>query len=343
MQKRRLICKIFVIVAILTATKPSGFTQSSNETEELIRTASQTAQKTINLTYQAAGVAKVLMYNEAVPAEEIGDKGEGETVLIRPRGPEIEIEERKFLVDFAFRGESSIAEFYEIDETGGKGEFSSAFIYTPEASFYYDKGLGFAVYSPSKNLKEYYRGQGYDFHPQTFTRIMGKPLTEQMEMFIKYAKKIDVDSVDGGLLQIKLEGDKICDYCNASGTLTLASKLNFLPLKYEYDFENKKNGYSLNLDYKAQWEKHSSSCSYITEFESYQVYKEKGQLPARSGIKIEILSLQPDFGVKSSKFDFKNLPIPEGTPVHDNVKHIYYNWGEDTEELKEKIEKGLFD
>jgi len=322
------------IIGMVWRNVPYSFAKPSNNTEDLLRTICNTFEKSLKRTYQGRGLSRVLIFSEVVPSQEITkDYDTGETTLIKPRGTKIETTEQKFLVDFAFKGEASLSEFYEIKENGDKGKFLSANINTSDMRFLYDAKRSNAARLPTTQPIKY-RSMGYDFHPETLTRIYQMPFVRQMDIFLKYTRAIETHYNVDGLLEVKLEGDKN-DNLYHSRTLVLDPQADFRPVKFKSVSEINRSGSMVEVHYQANWERYTSTW-YITNLTYEESRKFKGELPTKYRVEIEVLNFDPDTEVKDSVFDFKNLDIPKGTPMYDRIEGVEYKWGE--EEKAEKIE-----
>lgn len=304
-KKRIWINEILIgIIGIFCISMSFSFAQSRSESEDIIKKACQTLEKSIKETYQGVGTARVLIYEKDI----------------------IETKKEKFLVDFTFKGEKSLAERYEINENGGKGRLLSATINTPEISFHYNGKENYAVRAHTRSFMSFYREKGYDFHPETFTRLFKLPFTSQMEMFMKYAKVIKIDSTNNSLLTMRFEGDKIDDEAQVLAILILDQQADFHPTDYKYSLESSWGLHSDNSQLK--WKYYFSTCWYIEELKYNALTKiKKEKFPREKRVEIKILNFDPETKVEDSKFNFENLNIPGGTPVNDVIEKTQYKWG----------------
>ena len=327
-------------MVLLWMSVPLSLAQSRADVEELIRTASRTLEKSIKETYQGRGTAKVLIHREEIPSAEIAiNYDTGETTIIKPRGTKIETTEQKFLIDFTFKGETSMAKRYGIKDNGERGGLLSATINTPEISFHYDGKENYAVQAPTESFQSYYRELGYDFHPETQIKFFPKAsFQEIIDGLIKYAREINVTSTKEGLLQIEFKGSKI-EESHASSFLLLNPQADFRPVEYKEEAEVfSRSGSGIEkTNYQAKWKQYSLTW-YITELKSEESYEWKSKPPTKYRVGVEVLNFDPDTEVEDSRFDFENLDIPKGTPVYDRIENIEYKWGEE-----EKVDTGLLE
>jgi len=306
-----------------------SFAQSLDEKKEIIKNACQTLEKSIKETYQGSGTAKVLIHREALPPAEIRvDRETGEEKIIKPRGTKIETTEEKFLVDFAFKGEKSLAERYEINENGEKRRLLSSTINTPEISFHYNGEENHAVRAPTESFRSFYRELGYDFHPEVSIQITGKSFWEMMGLFLKYEKVVNMNSDTKDVFRIEF-GDKING--EAPVIFVLNPQANFRPVEYSLKGEilgnnNKKIGED-TFCYQANWKQYSPNYWYIKDLKYERLVKWEEKLPTKYRVEIEVLSFDPETKVEDSKFNFENLNIPGGIPVNDLIEKTDYKWG----------------
>ena len=294
--------------------------------EDQIKTVCEVIEKSTRETYQGVGVARVSIYTEApTPGESTMDFATGEMVVIKPAGPEIQKHEEEFLVNFAFKGQSSRADLYEVVDRN-PGNLLESLIYTPETTFRYVNGKYVKILTPPSMLHSYYK-HGYNFHPEAIIRFDGIGFVKKVETFLKAAKTINTKSTDEDLFAIDIEGSKIYPHDQYVATLTLDPKANFRPVYYRIDGENTKAGITGHILYEAEWKQYASIW-YITDlrYETASSYNEGLKGHGKEMVDIHIENFDPKAEVKDSQFTLESLNIPIGTEVRDQKKGLVYKY-----------------
>jgi hypothetical protein len=263
---------------------------------------------------------------EALKQVPLVNSGRGSASVIIDNGGQ----SRKRLVTFMFKGGNTRSDAYEVRKDGPDEPCATWAVNQKNAIVWNMEGAVISSVPP----RQFYRIEGYDFHPVVFGSACRKPLSKVLEVLKDSAGKTSVSLDSDGLLHLEYKHeDPATDGCSLL-TLVLDTNQGYRLLSFR-DLTRNLNGpgSSADIRWNISWKRYGHQWypeKAVFEQEDVSVLQRGKPIAPRKGtyrVDASIRDFDPDAQVDDAAFTLEGLHLPVGATIVDNIRGIVYKYG----------------
>ncbi len=285
--------------------------------------------------FQGEGRATLHIYEEmpdpqVIPTVRDPETGQWKQVDAEPGGHGMVRSDERFIIDFAFKGESTRIDRHSIGEDGAPQDLIHSFVDTPDIAFLYRSQPNPVLAIMHHGTSHSYRRLGHDFHPDTLIRVAESPaFPEHVGFMVKHSRTTSSSYTDEGLYQLQFDGDVYDEYAHST-VLLLDPQADYRPVEFTSEDQTDQHGSVFLTRYRARWKEYGDSW-YIEDldYEERDQYKKQTNGVARDRVEklaVHVDKFDPTVTIDDRRFSLEEMNVSVGTPVQDTVGGLAYKY-----------------
>jgi hypothetical protein len=238
-----------------------------------------------------------------------------------------------YLLDFAFKNAMTRTDMFQ-DKDGNKGDMRALWVKGPTSSLNY---AGTSIAILAKPSTQFDKSLGYDFHPDTFTKLDRVPVANMIRAMMNYPEDIDVLLDERRGLLIRFDHG----YTSREKELVeivLSPKFDYRVLSCRQEFTDSEGTQTTSVS--IAWDKFDGF--YFPRTGRFSItYRKTGQVRENLFTQQEFVlqEFTPEAVIDDAYFTLEGINPPVGTTIVDKVLGLQYTHGS----LDKSYEDSLFD